>query len=40
VDKERHPFVHLIDGGIADNIGLRFIERSDKVFGVPLAAAQ
>lgn len=24
-DKENHPYVHLMDGGLADNIGLRYI---------------
>jgi predicted acylesterase/phospholipase RssA len=27
-DKENHPFVHLMDGGLADNLGVRFISDS------------
>lgn len=27
-DKEKHPFVHLMDGGLADNLGVRFISDS------------
>ena len=25
-DKESHPYIHLMDGGLADNIGLRAVE--------------
>jgi predicted acylesterase/phospholipase RssA len=27
-DKENHPYVHLMDGGLADNLGVRFISDS------------
>jgi NTE family protein len=27
-DKQNHPFVHLMDGGLADNLGVRFISDS------------
>ena len=27
-DKENHPFIHLMDGGLADNLGVRFISDS------------
>ncbi len=27
-DKDNHPFVHLMDGGLADNLGVRFISDS------------
>ncbi len=39
LDKENHPFVHLLDGGIADNIGLRRplvgLESNDLPWSIP-----
>lgn len=35
LDAEKRPYIHLIDGGIADNLGLRaIIERIDLVGGI------
>jgi NTE family protein len=35
LDAEKKPYVHLVDGGIADNLGLRaIIEREDLVGGI------
>ncbi len=32
-DSKAHPWLHLLDGGLADNIGARFITRSMSVTG-------
>lgn len=33
-DSEKRPYIHLIDGGISDNLGLRAVSDQLEVFGV------
>ena len=35
LDKKKEPWIHLVDGGIADNLGLRSFYNSVKLIGAP-----
>ena len=40
LDKENRPFIHLVDGGITDNLGIRALYDSVELLGGPTNAAR
>ena len=37
LDRENHPYIHLIDGGISDNLGLRALAERIQTYGTGFA---
>ena len=35
MDKEKRPWLHLVDGGISDNLGLRTFQKTLDMFSIP-----